>query len=49
MTIATLEAISTQQKHMDILEVKLLEAQIRLQRMREEQEEIIQMIIRDNR
>lgn len=49
MTIETIQALSTQQRHMDILEQLIFDAQVQLKQMRQDHEEIMQIIIKDNR
>jgi hypothetical protein len=49
MTIETLEALQTQQRHMDIIEEALFDAQDQLKKMRLEHEEIMQQIVREER
>jgi hypothetical protein len=49
MTIETLEALQTQQRHMDILEDMTFQLADQLKTMRLEHEEIMQQIVRENR
>lgn len=49
MTLDTLTKLSTQQRHMDILEDRLLDTLEQLKKMRQEHEEIMQEIIREER
>jgi hypothetical protein len=49
MTIETLEALQTQQRHMDIIEELIFDAQDQLKTMRLEHEELMTIIIEENR
>lgn len=49
MTIETLNAISTQQRHMDILEDRLLDTLEQLKKQRTELEEIMTTIVKEER
>ena len=49
MSIETVQALASQQRHMDIIEEALFSAQDQLKRMRLEHEEIMQLIIKENR
>lgn len=49
ITLNTINALSAQQRHMDIIEDKLLDALDQLKRQRTELEEIMQQIIKENR
>ena len=48
MTIERVQQLATQQTHMNLLEDMLLQMQIQLKQMRQEHEEIMQSIIKDN-
>ena len=49
ITLNTIEALSAQQRHMDIIEEQLFDAQVQLKRQRTELEDIMTQIIRENR
>lgn len=49
MTVETIQKLLTQQRHMDIMEDKLLQIQDQLKTMRLEHEEIMQQIIKEER
>jgi hypothetical protein len=49
MTLEMLDKLQTQQRHMDILEDRLLDALEQLKTMRQEHELIMQQIVRENR
>ena len=49
MTVGTIQALATQQRHMDILEDRLLDALEQLKKQRKELEEIMTIIVKDNR
>ena len=49
ITIDTIQALASQQRHMDILEDRLLDSLEQLKIQRTELEEIMQHIIKDNR
>lgn len=49
MTVGTIQALQTQQRHMDILEDRLLDSLEQLKKMRQEHEEIMQQIIKEER
>jgi hypothetical protein len=49
ITLDTMAKLSTQQRHMDILEDRLLDALEQLKIQRTELEEIMQTIVRENR
>ena len=48
MKIERIQQLATQQQHMNLLEDMLLQMQIQLKQMRQEHEEIMQSIIKDN-
>lgn len=49
MTLATLTKLQTQQRHMDILEDRLLDTLEQLKKMRQEHEEIMTTILKEER
>jgi hypothetical protein len=49
MTVDTILKLQTQQRHMDILEDRLLDSLEQLKIQRTELEEIMQQIVRENR
>jgi hypothetical protein len=49
MSLEQLSNLATQQRHMDIIEDRLLDTLEQLKIMREEHEEIIQQLIKENR
>jgi arginine deiminase len=49
MTIETIQALASQQRHMDIIEEQLFDAQDQLKKMRLEHEELMTKIIEENR
>jgi hypothetical protein len=49
MTVEQIQKLATQQRHMDIIEEQLFDAQDQLKKMRLEHEEIMQEIIKENR
>ena len=49
ITLNTMEALASQQRHMDIIEELIFDAQDQLKKMRLEHEEIMQQIVREER
>lgn len=49
MTLDTLNRLQTQQRHMDILEDRLLDSLEQLKKMRQEHEEIMTTILKEER
>lgn len=49
MTLGTLTKLQTQQRHMDILEDRLLDSLEQLKKMRQEHEEIMTTILKEER
>lgn len=49
MTVEQLEMIASQFRHIDIIEEQLFDAQIQLKKLREDLEDIMTQLIKDNR
>lgn len=49
MSLETIQALATQQRHMDMLEDRLLDALEQLKKQRTELEEIMTTIVKENR